>query len=143
MGVASSPVTVQVVPSMTGLFTANSTGSGQGAILNQDSTSNSASNGAAPGSVVTMYATGMGTTNPALPDGTAPQNSSVKPVLAVSATIDGQPAEVVSAFAAPGMLGILQVSVQVPASAHTGAAIPVMLQVGNSQSQPGVTMATQ
>ena len=143
VGVASAPITVQVVPSMTGLFTANATGSGQGAILNQDSTSNSASNAAALGSVVTMYATGMGTTNPALPDGIAPQNSSVKPVLAVSATIDGLPAQIVSAFAVPGMLGILQVSVQVPASAHTGAAIPVLLQVGSSQSQPGVTMATQ
>ena len=39
------------------------------AALNQDGTYNSASNPAAPGSIVTIYATGLGPTTPPQPDG--------------------------------------------------------------------------
>ena len=42
----------------------DSTGAGQGAIINQDSSPNSIHNGALPGSVVSIYATGEGQTNP-------------------------------------------------------------------------------
>jgi uncharacterized protein (TIGR03437 family) len=142
-GVASSPVTVQIVPSMTGLFTANSTGTGEGSIVNQDSTPNSPANPASVGSVITLYATGMGLTSSQIADGSVPQDSSVKPVLPVTVTIDGQPATLVSAYATPGMLGVLTANVQVPSGVHTGAAVPIALQVGTSQSQSGVTMAIQ
>jgi uncharacterized protein (TIGR03437 family) len=128
---------------MAGLFTANATGSGQGAILNQDSTTNSASNPAAKGSTVILFGTGMGVTNPLIADGTVPQNASATPVLPVSATIDGQTAPVMSAYAAPGMVGVYLATVQVPSSARSGGAIPIVFQVGTSQSQAGVTIAIQ
>lgn len=67
--VLSQPVTVPVASSAFGLSTADGSGSGQGAILNQDGSYNSASNPAAPGSVVTLFGTGEGVTTPALPDG--------------------------------------------------------------------------
>jgi uncharacterized protein (TIGR03437 family) len=140
-GVASAPLVAQIVPSFAALFTADSSGKGQGSILNQDSTPNSTYNPAAAGSVVTLYATGMGLTTPLLPDGSLPQDSSAKPVLPVSVTIDGQTATVVSAYAAPGVIGLLTANVRVPATAHAGAAIPITLQVGASQSQAGVTIA--
>ena len=142
LGVTSAPVTVQVVPSLTGLFTANASGSGQGWILNQDSTPNSASNPAPAGSVVTVFATGMGATNPAIPDGTIPQSTAIQPVLPVAAMIGAQPATVVSAYAAPGMLGVLAAQVQVP-QVSSGSAIPIQLGVGGSSSQTGVTIAVK
>ena len=42
------------------IFTANSSGSGPGSILNQDYSVNTASNPAAPGSVIQIYSTGAG-----------------------------------------------------------------------------------
>jgi uncharacterized protein (TIGR03437 family) len=128
---------------MAGLFTANSNGTGQAAMVNQDASNNSSSNPAALGSTVTLYATGMGATNPQIPDNAVPQNTSVQPALPISATIDNQPANVVSAYAAPGMLGVLVINVQVPPSGRAGNAIPVVVQVGSSQSQQGTTMATR
>jgi uncharacterized protein (TIGR03437 family) len=143
LGVASAATTLPVVPSMVGLFTANSSGTGQASIVNQDASTNSTSNPAALGSSVTFYATGMGATNPQIQDNVVPQNTSVQPALPILAMIDNQSANVVSAYAAPGMLGVLVINVQVPASAHVGNAIPVVVQVGSSQSQQGTTMATR
>jgi uncharacterized protein (TIGR03437 family) len=142
-GVASPPLSAQVVPSAVGLFTADESGTGPGSILNQDSTPNSASNPAVAGSVVTIYATGLGLTNPVIPDNSLLPNVLATPVLPVTATIDGQSAAVISSAAVPGMIGVLTVNVQVPSSAQSGSAIPVMLQAGASQSQTGVTVAIQ
>ena len=142
-GVSSAPLAAQVVPSAASLFTTDSTGKGQGSILNQDSSLNSPYNPAAAGSTVTLYATGMGVTNPPITDGTAPQGTSATPVLPVNATIGGQTAKVVSAYAAPGLLAVLVANVQIPSSAAAGTAVPVILQIGSSQSQAGVTIAIQ
>src|SRR5205085_1590985 len=50
-GVLSAPVTLNVAASAFGLFTANGSGSGQGAILNQGGSYNTAANPASRGSV--------------------------------------------------------------------------------------------
>src|SRR4029077_15810019 len=68
-GQASPTVPVPVVRSVPGLFTALSNGSGQAAMLNQDGSVNSMSNPAAPGSIVVLFGTGEGQTNPAGIDG--------------------------------------------------------------------------
>jgi uncharacterized protein (TIGR03437 family) len=39
--------------------------------------------------------------------------------------------------------GLLQVNVVIPQSAPTGAAVPLILNIGGSQSQAGVTIAIQ
>ncbi len=52
-----------------GIFTVDGTGTGQGAIVNQDGTVNSAANPAARGSVVSIYMTGQGGASPALRSG--------------------------------------------------------------------------
>jgi uncharacterized protein (TIGR03437 family) len=128
---------------MAGLFTANTSGAGQASVLNQDGSTNSSSNPAARGSTVTLFATGMGATNPQIADGVVPQDTSIQPVLPVSLTIGNQPANVVSSYAAPGMLGVLVINAQIPSSAQVGTAVPVVLQVGTSKSQQGTTIATQ
>jgi len=134
-GVSSPPLAAQIVPSAAALFTVDSSGKGQGSIFNQDSTLNSSYNPAAKGSVVSVYATGMGIT--------APQGNLGTPVLPVTATIGGQSAKVMSAYATPGVVGLVTASVQVPTAAQSGIAIPIVLQAGTSQSQAGVTIAIQ
>ncbi len=63
-GVKLAPVTVPVAAAVPGLFSANQTGTGQGAIQNADGSYNNASNPAARGSIVVLYGTGQGQTNP-------------------------------------------------------------------------------
>jgi uncharacterized protein (TIGR03437 family) len=64
------------------------------------------------------------------------------PVADVKVTIGGQNATVNFAGGAPGLVaGVLQVNAQIPAGISAGNAVPVVVQVGTSNSQPGVTIA--
>ncbi len=65
----SVPVIIPVVAAVPGLATADQTGSGPGAILNQDSSFNTAANPAARGSLVTLFGTGEGFVSPQLISG--------------------------------------------------------------------------
>ena len=56
-------------------------------------------------------------------------------------TIGGQNATVNFAGGAPGLVaGVIQVNAQIPAGLTAGN-VPVVVQVGTSNSQPGVTVA--
>ncbi len=144
-GARSSAVRAPVAGSAPGIFTADSTGRGPGAILNQDYTVNAAGNPAVRGSVVLIYATGEGETDPQVADGRlASAEELPRPRLPVEVKIGGAEAEVLYAGAAPGLVvGLLQVNVRVPEGAPSGNAVPVMLTVGTASSQPGVTMAVR
>lgn len=142
-GYRSSAVTLNVAASAPGLFTLDSSGAGQGAILNQNARVNSAANPAAKNSVVVLFATGEGQTIPAGTDGMLARAPLPKPLLPVSVQIGGRDATVLYAGAAPGLpAGVLQVNVRVPAQTATGAQ-PVVLTIGSAQSQAGVTVAVQ
>jgi uncharacterized protein (TIGR03437 family) len=135
--------TVMVAPSAPALFTANSSGKGQGAFLNQDSSGNSSSNPAAKGSVVVLYATGAGQSDPAGVDGLLSNVTLPKPLLSVSVTIGGQPAAIQYAGAAPGAVaGVIQVNCVVPPSVASGNP-EVVLTVGDAHSPSGVTVAVK
>jgi uncharacterized protein (TIGR03437 family) len=139
-----------------GLFTQNAQGFGPGSIINGDGvTLNSASNLAAPGSVVSLYGTGQGATNPAVPDGQSAPSSPLAWALlspGSSAQSCSAPASVCVLFndsvfgavqywgLAPGFVGLWQINVQIPASAPTGNAVPVKVTVGGVSSNT-VTMA--
>ncbi len=144
-GNRSTAIGVRVAPSAPGIFTLDATGKGQGAILNQNYTLNSAANPAEKGSVVIVYATGEGETNPQVADGRlASAEELPRPKLPVTVKIGGAEAEVLYAGAAPGLVvGLLQVNVRVPENAPSGNAVPVALTVGTASSQPGVTMAVK
>ena len=138
IGVLSAPVSVPVTDAAPVLFTDNQAGSGQAA-SQSDALSNSAQYPAARGSVIVLYGTGEGQTNPAGQDGllalTAPYPA---PVLPVSVQIDGKPAAVQYAGTAPlDVAGILQVNAVVPLDATAGD-VPVVLTIGNHLSRPGV-----
>ncbi|MEK7406425.1 MAG: BACON domain-containing carbohydrate-binding protein [Acidobacteriota bacterium] len=141
-GVRSNPMTLNVAAAAPGLFTADASGAGQGAVLNQDYSVNSAANAAARGSVIMVYATGEGQTVPPGVDGRPAGDVPPRPVLPVTAQIGGIDAEVRYAGGAPGLVaGLMQVNVVAPARAATGSAIPVVLRVGAVQAQTGVTVA--
>ena len=143
-GQTSAPFMMAVAPSEPGIFAAGGSGAGQGLIFNQDGTANSAGNPAAPGSVIVLYATGVGQFSPPGQDGFVVTADSLPvPVLPVSATIGGQSAQVLYAGGAVGIVeGIIQVNLQIPAGVPTGMA-GVILQVGDGASQTGLTVAVQ
>ncbi|MEO7144156.1 MAG: hypothetical protein ABI165_11730, partial [Bryobacteraceae bacterium] len=145
-GVLSTPIVAQVANTAPGVFTASTTGSGQGSILNQNYQPNSASQPAAKGSVVQIFATGGGVTNPAGATGGVAPSSTLEPLVAASVTviIGGQPATVEFAGSAPGLVeGVLQINAVVPADAASGSAAPVVITVNGAVSSSAVTLAIQ
>jgi uncharacterized protein (TIGR03437 family) len=142
-GVSAPVVTIPVKPSLIGLFSANGSGTGQGAFLNEDLSPNNQTNPAHPGSIVVFYATGEGQTNPGGVDGQIAGAQLPKPILPVSVTIGGNPAQQVYAGAAPqSVAGLMQINVRVPDNTPSGD-IPVQVQVGGAQSQAGLTLAVE
>jgi len=143
-GIFSAPFSFQVVDSDPGIFS-TSNGTGQGAILNQDGTYNSAQNPAATNTIVQIFATGEGQLTPAGQDGrieTGTLASIPQPVQTVKVFIGGtQSPQVTYARVAPGSVdGLLQVNAQIPAGLPPGPAA-VILQVGAKQSQSNLTLA--
>ncbi len=142
-GTASLGLSLPVAASAPSLFTADATGSGPGAILNEDGSVNAASNPAAKGSVIALFGTGAGQTDPASVDGMLASAPLPSQALPVTLTIDGQPAPVVYQGAAPGLVaGVVQVNAVVPDSIRSGA-VPVVLHVGDRSSQSGVTLSVR
>jgi len=138
-GVKSETVTLPVAYAAPGIFTADSSGRGQGAILNQDGTLNSPSNPAQPGSVISLWAAGAGEMYPVSVDGKLATAPYPTPTLPVSVTIDGMLTKVLYAGAAPGMVaGVLQVNARIPAA--PGATAANLFPLGGSARQP-VTIA--
>jgi uncharacterized protein (TIGR03437 family) len=138
----SKPVFLEMTPASPAIFTANSSGRGQGAVLNQDFSVNSVANPARPGSVVIIYATGEGSTNPPSVDGALSSSPAPKPILPVTVKIAGISAEVLYAGGAPGLIsGVLQVNAKLPDNVIPGDGVPVSLTVGGATSPDGVTIA--
>jgi uncharacterized protein (TIGR03437 family) len=142
-GAVSVPITVPVVAALPGIFSANSSGTGLGAILNQDGSYNSAGNPAARGSVVVLFVTGEGQTTPPGVDGRV-TGSPISPAAPVTVTFGSIPATSYPFVGeAPGLVaGVLQINVTVPSSAPTGS-VPITVAVGSTTSQAGLTVAVQ
>ncbi len=149
--------TVDTALTSPGLFTVDSSGTGQAAALNQNTTLNSTGNAEKIGRVVTLYLTGEGDYSAAPPS----TNGFIMTTAALAAlwpsqpaspfpmnppptvTIGGTPATI--QYSGPfvgGLLGILQINVTIPAGA-TGPAIPVLVTIGGNTTQAGVTIATK
>lgn len=143
-GVRSAPVTMPVTAARPGIFTMDASGRGQGAILNEDGTLNSASNPAARGSVIAIFGTGGGETAAGLIDGQIVGDVVPRAALPVSVFFDaGLPTdsdyeippkkgEVLYAGGSRGSIaGLLQINVRVPADAAPGSAAPLALVIGS------------
>ncbi len=124
-------------------FTIGDGGAGQAAVVNQDTTLNSASQPAARGSTVSVYATGVGAMNPQLQDGeVVPVGAASAPVAPIAINFySGVAASVTYAGPAPGLVaGVLQINFVVPPGITPGPAVAFSLSAGDVQS-PLVTMA--
>ena len=148
-GQASNAYQLTTAATAPGLFTQDASGSGPGAILNQDNSLNGPGNRAAKGSIVQVYLTGEGQTSPPSVTGAIttatlpPPQVTPAPLLAVGVTINGQPALYVYAGEAPGLVaGMMQLNVQIPANAASGD-LPILVSVGGNTSQKGVTVSVQ
>lgn len=146
-GTTSATFTVPVVAVAPAIFSLSDNGRGQGAILNSDASINGTSNPAAPGSIISIYATGEGVLVPpgttgCITGGTLPLP---KPAAAVSVTIGGEPATAIEyAGEAPdSVCGLLQINATLPSDLSAGAQ-PVVLTIGagNNASQ-AITVAVQ
>jgi uncharacterized protein (TIGR03437 family) len=139
-GFSSNRLTVPVLASMPGIFTQGALGSGQGAVVNQDNTVNSSQNGADPGSIVSIFATGGGQTKPPNADGSLATDAR-STELPVKVQIAGETADAIYAGTAPGEpAGMLQVNARIPADVARGTNVSVVITVGNTASQSGVTL---
>jgi uncharacterized protein (TIGR03437 family) len=135
-----------------GIFTADSSGTGHGAILNGDFTPNSPERPAAPGEIVQIFVTGEGQTNPPGVTGKITTVSPTgpltpQPLQRVAVIIDGKPATVHFYGAAPNLVaGLMQLNVEIPAGARPGEAAVVVTIGGEPDaktSQAGVTVSVR
>ena len=147
---SSAPSTVSLTPLAPGLISIDSSGGGQGAILN-DKDANvgikslvapalswSASHPAAAGDVIEIYGTGLGAVTPQTPTGMKP--SGTPQTAPVSVTIGGIPAPGAFSSLASCCVGLNQVNVRVPPGVAPGNAVPVVLTIGGVKSNT-VTIA--
>jgi uncharacterized protein (TIGR03437 family) len=138
---AEAAVQVPVAAAVPGLFTQDHSGTGQAAVLNHDMSTNAPENPAERGSIVAVYMTGGGLTDPPTGDGQTIDTPG-RLLLPVSAVIDGQAAEVTYAGPAHGLRAeICQINVRIPPAALPGNAVPIYIVVGAATTQDGVTVA--
>jgi uncharacterized protein (TIGR03437 family) len=137
-GVRGNVFAMTVTETAPGPFQQASPNASFGAILNQDGTLNSPANPASAGSVVALWASGLGAFSPPLADGEIVGTTGPFPGLAAEISVEfgGIPAEIQYAGAAPGLAaGIAQINFVVPAGLPPGTA-PVQIRAGERQSYP-------
>jgi uncharacterized protein (TIGR03437 family) len=141
---------VNVAAAIPAVFTADGSGKGQGAITNAGGGQNSVANPAAAGDVVILYVTGEGQTNPASVTGAVTVASlgssgpvTPRPVLPVIVYIGGKTATLEFVGEAPAMVaGVLQINARIPSGIASGN-LPLVVTLGTSVSQSGVTVAVK
>jgi len=141
-GQTSAPQTIPLAPFAPAIFTTNSQGSGQGAILDASYRLVDASNPATAGSTILIFCTGLGQVTNQPPAGSPAPLSPLSWSGAPTVTIGGVPANVSFSGLAPGYVGLYQVNAQVPAGLAANDAVPVVLHMGGNTSN-AATIAVQ
>ncbi|WP_321473876.1 IPT/TIG domain-containing protein [uncultured Paludibaculum sp.] len=148
-GTSSWVYPVSVAPTAPGLFALGSSGTGAGAVFNENAstgelTLNTETNAALKGTTIWLYTTGIGATTPAGVDGeivTAESN-----LTAPTATLNIGGTDVTPAYfgPAPGLVsGLMLIKAAVPSTIPSGKAVPVLLTLGLVTSQVGVTVTVK
>ena len=141
-GVRSDPFQLRVANTSPGIFTANASGRGNAAALNQDGSVNSSVNQANPGSIVVLYLTGEGAVTPTPGDGTLSTVPLPRPAGPVIVRIGTLPATVEYAGAAPNLVaGLMQINVRIPLG--IAGDVPVSVNIGGNSSPSGVTISVK
>jgi uncharacterized protein (TIGR03437 family) len=140
---AFTPFSIEAAAASPAIFTADGSGIGQAAALNQDQSYNSAANPATKGSTVVLFVTGEGQTSPPGVTGkvTSMSGQTPQPLPPVAVLIGGQPASITFFGEAPGVIsGVMQLHVQIPADVPPGN-LPISVIVGGQSSPNGVTVS--
>jgi uncharacterized protein (TIGR03437 family) len=133
-GTASAPATAQLQLTAPALFRYPGTNYAIASLLPDYSLVGNPAAPAHPGDIVVLWGTGFGATNPAVPAGVAASGTPFT-VAVPAMTLGGIKAHVLSALLTAGSAGLYQVTIQIPASAPSGA-----LEVGVSSGE--VTSST-
>lgn len=140
-GLGSANIAMAAAAAAPGIFTADASGSGPGAVLNADYSLNTPDNPAQAESIVVIYATGGGQTKPAATTGSL---TTAAAALAsdVQVTVGGQTATVLYAGNAGGeVAGALQLNVRLPNGVRGTQS--VVVTVGGFSSQATATVSIQ
>jgi uncharacterized protein (TIGR03437 family) len=120
-GQPTGTLTLNVVDTAPALFPA---------LANQDGSINSQNRPAPRSSLITLYATGSGMTNGGNVSGQPAAAPYALPLLPVTLTIAGMPAEILFAGSAPGLVGVLQINARIPGGFVPAGPATVQLGVG-------------
>jgi uncharacterized protein (TIGR03437 family) len=149
-GQFNASITVVLTPFAPALFTTNSQGSGQAAALINNTATLVAPVGAFPGSrpaskgeFIQLYCTGLGdVTNRPSTGSVAPSGPLAATIANPTVTIGTVTVIPVFSGLSPGFVGLYQVNLQIPSTAPSGNAVPVVLTIGGVQSNTA-TIAIQ
>ena len=102
-------------------------------MLNENSTVNSMENPAQAGSVIQIFATGLGFVSPPVPTGQpAPASPLSETVKTPVVLIGGIPAEVSYSGLAPGTVGVYQINARIPSGVQANAALQIQIGAATS-----------
>lgn len=133
-GRRSAAFVVPATPASPGLFPA---------VLNEDGSVNSAANPAKPGSIIVLFGTGAGQTDPPGEEGTITAETLPKPALPTSVEAAGRTWETIYFGGLPGGLsGLFQVNARIPPDVEPGDH-SVAVTVGPYRSQAGLAVAVR
>lgn len=118
-----------------GIFTTTSNGIGAGAITHANGSLVTAANPAQRDEILTLYATGLGGTTPAVPTGAVPTEASTA-ALDVSLAVDGIFVQPEFAGLAGCCVGLNQINFLVPDTVRTGISVSVVVNAGGRLSNP-------
>ena len=143
-GQTSAAQTIGIASFAPGIFTTNSAGTGQGAILDESYHLVNSANPATPGSTtLQIFCTGLGAvTNQPQTGSPAPSNPLSYSMNPPSVSVGGIAAKVIFSGLAPGYIGLYQVNAEVPDGVASGDAIPVVISMNGINSNT-VTIAVQ
>ena len=135
-------LSLPVVAVRPGIFTLGGAFGNQGAIIlantNLIAMPTTAGVPSAPvraGNIISIYCTGMGATNPAVPSNTITPSAPLANVTTTATvTVGGINAPVTFAGLAPGFMGLYQVNAQIPVGVTPGNSVPVIVTQAGSAS---------
>jgi uncharacterized protein (TIGR03437 family) len=142
-GMATWPTLVAVNPAAPAIFHAGE--SSQVLMINQDTTQNSAANPAAVGSVVALWGTGGGASNPpGITGGFTPLDSLASLALPVTVTVGSTAVQATITYSgvAPTLSSsVFQINFEIPVGTPTGPNVPLKISIGGvtSTDPPGGT----
>jgi len=132
----SVPESFNVASAQPGIFTRNSTGTGQGVVIGPDQiTIADSAKPALRGQAIVIYCTGVGAVTPSVVLGAAaPSSPLAATVSSVEVLVGEKKAQVLFSGLTPGFSGLYQVNAVLAADTPTGDAVPVTISTSGQIS---------